>query len=47
MNRGGVQLTKQEIRNALYQGEATKRLTRLAESEEFRMATGNAFVKEG
>ncbi len=46
VNRGGVQLTKQEIRNALYQGEATKLLTRLAESEEFRLATGNAFVKE-
>lgn len=41
VNRGGMQLTKQEIRNALYQGEVTRLLTRLADSEESRQATGN------
>lgn len=46
VNRGGVQLNKQEIRNALYQGEATKLLNRLVKSQEFMDATGNAFQKE-
>lgn len=46
VNRGGVQLNKQEIRNALYQGEATAMLNRLAKSKEFIEATGNAFEKE-
>ena len=46
VNRGGMQLNKQEIRNALYQGEATKLLKRLAESTAFREATDRAFIKE-
>lgn len=46
VNRGGMQLNKQEIRNALYQGEATKLLNRLVKSKEFAMATGNAFANE-
>lgn len=46
VNRGGMQLNKQEIRNALYQGEATKLLKRIVESEAFRKATGNAFLNE-
>lgn len=46
VNRGGVQLNKQEIRNALYQGEATAMLNRLAKSKEFIEATGNAFGAE-
>lgn len=46
VNRGGMQLNKQEIRNALYQGEATRFLKRIVESEEFKKATGNAFANE-
>lgn len=46
VNRGGMQLNKQEIRNALYQGEATRFLKRVVESEEFKKATGNAFANE-
>ncbi len=46
VNRGGMQLNKQEIRNALYQGAATKLLKELAESDIFREATGNAFANE-
>lgn len=46
VNRGGMQLNKQEIRNALYQGEATRFLKRIVESESFKNATGNAFENE-
>lgn len=46
VNRGGLSLNKQEMRNALYQGEATRLLNRLAESDSFKKATGNAFLKE-
>ncbi len=46
VNRGGMQLNKQEIRNALYQGKATKLLNQITESVEFTEATGDAFVKE-
>ncbi len=46
VNRGGVQLNKQEIRNALYQGKATKLLGHIAGSNVFAKATGNAFVNE-
>lgn len=46
VNRGGIQLNKQEIRNALYQGEATRMLNRLVKSVEFIEATGNAFQRE-
>lgn len=46
VNRGGVQLNKQEIRNALYQGEATRLLNKIVKSEAFRNATGNAFLNE-
>lgn len=46
VNRGGMQLNKQEIRNALYQGEATRFLKRIVESEAFKNATGNAFENE-
>lgn len=42
VNRGGTPLNKQEMRNALYQGNATKLLKRLAESEHFLAATGSA-----
>lgn len=46
VNRGGMQLNKQEIRNALYQGNATKLLNEIVISKEFQMATENAFIKE-
>jgi len=42
VNRGGTQLNKQEMRNALYQGKSTKLLKELAKSEEFKKATGYA-----
>lgn len=40
VNRGGTPLNNQEMRNALYQGNATRLLNRLAQSEEFKYATG-------
>ena len=46
VNRGGLQLNKQEIRNALYQGNATKMLNAIVGSDEFFQATGGAFQKE-
>ncbi len=42
VNRGGTPLNNQEMRNALYQGSATRLLNELAESEEFRAATGHS-----
>lgn len=45
VNRAGTQLNKQEIRNALYQGNATKLLNNITELEEFSKATGQAFKK--
>ena len=40
VNRGGVNLNKQEMRHALYQGKATDLLKFLAESVEFKNVTG-------
>lgn len=42
VNRGGTPLNNQEMRNALYQGPATRFLNELAESEAFKKATGNS-----
>lgn len=42
INRTGTMLNQQEMRNALYQGNATLLLKKLAESEEFELATGKA-----
>lgn len=42
VNRGGTPLNKQEMRNALYQGNATKLLNRLAKLDSFKNATGDA-----
>lgn len=41
VNRGGTKLNSQEMRNALYQGNATRLLKKVAESNEFKIATGN------
>lgn len=46
VNRGGMRLNRQEMRNALYQGAATRLIKRLAESEYFFAATGKAFSHE-
>ena len=46
VNRGGMRLNRQEMRNALYQGAATRLIKRLAESEYFSDATGKAFSHE-
>ncbi|MGG6545981.1 UNVERIFIED_CONTAM: DUF262 domain-containing protein, partial [Prevotella sp. 15_C9] len=39
VNRGGTRLNNQEMRNALYQGNATKLINRLAKKELFVEAT--------
>ncbi len=46
VNRAGTQLNKQEIRNALYQGAATKLLCELTEELVFAKATENTFVRD-
>ena len=43
VNRGGTQLNKQEIRNALYQGNSTQLLKDICSTKEFSDATDNAF----
>lgn len=45
VNRAGTQLNKQEIRNALYQGNATCLLNEIVKSEIFIEATEESFVK--
>lgn len=44
INTGGEPLTRQEIRHALIPGRARALLAELAESEEFRTATGHSVV---
>lgn len=46
VNRAGTQLNKQEIRNALYQGNSTVLLNMLSESDEFTKATEGYFLKD-
>ena len=46
VNRGGTILNKQEIRNALYQGNSTLFLKKVVNSEAFKLATGNALLNE-
>lgn len=45
VNRAGTQLNKQEIRNALYQGNSTKLLKSISKSKEFLSATNSTFQK--
>ena len=45
INTGGLPLSPQELRHAINIGKATKLLTQLAGSQEFRQATGN-FTKK-
>lgn len=42
LNTGGMPLSSQEIRNALYIGGATQLLTKLSKLNEFRIATGGS-----
>lgn len=42
INTGGLVLTPQEIRNALYQGKATKFLSKMSKNENFLLATSNS-----
>ena len=42
VNTGGLPLSSQEIRNALYSGETTKLLNELAQYPEFKQATGES-----
>lgn len=42
VNRGGTKLNKQEMRNALYQGQSTKLLKELSELDSFKKATDNS-----
>ncbi|HFR3976793.1 TPA: DUF262 domain-containing protein, partial [Streptococcus suis] len=42
INTGGMVLTSQEIRNALYQGQATQFLVRMSQNENFIKATANS-----
>lgn len=44
VNRAGTQLNKQEIRNALYQGNSTLLLNEIVKTKAFQDATDNAFV---
>lgn len=47
VNRAGTQLNKQEIRNALYQGNSTEMLNKIvSENENFELATGGAFKND-
>ena len=45
VNRAGTQLNKQEMRNALYQGKATKILKKLSELQIFKKITNNSIKK--
>lgn len=42
VNRGGISLNNQEMRNAIYQGQATKLLNELAENQDFLAVTEKA-----
>lgn len=46
INTGGLELTPQEIRHALYYGKATDICKRLAECSEFKKATSNSIRTE-
>ena len=46
LNTGGMPLSSQEIRNALYTGKSTILLNNLSRSEEFKRATGNSIHTE-
>lgn len=46
VNRGGINLNKQEMRHALYQGIATELIKDLAESDEFILSTGKGVKPE-
>lgn len=45
VNRGGSRLNNQEMRNALYQGPATKIISEICELDEFKRATDNGISR--
>ncbi len=46
INTGGLVLTSQEIRHALYQGTATELINELAQEKIFKIVTGNSLSEE-
>ncbi|MFZ2123366.1 MAG: DUF262 domain-containing protein [Rhodoferax sp.] len=46
LNQGGLPLSPQEIRNAIFPGEWRNEIRRLSESKEFKKATGNRIPTE-
>jgi len=46
INTGGLVLSSQEIRNALYQGKATEFLSKLAKSDVFLLVTGGSIPSD-
>lgn len=46
VNRGGIKLNKQEIRNALHQGKSTELLNKIVNLNLFKEITGDAFDKD-
>lgn len=46
VNRGGTQLNKQEIRNALYQGKGLDAITEITKTKEFVYATRISYEKD-
>lgn len=46
VNRGGTRLNNQEMRNAIYQGAATKLLNKLVAFESFKKATENSIKSD-
>lgn len=46
VNRGGIKLNKQEIRNALHQGKSTELLNKIVKLNIFKEITGDSFEKD-
>lgn len=46
LNQGGLPLSPQEIRNAIYEGDWRQKIRKVAESENFKLATSNKIPTE-